>query len=79
MKHLYIAQTAAMNYIVLRDMSRGEDDTAVVDWDVSDDEIKAATPDDYAPDEWKSFDEIMETMSSFKTIESYIKDMEEES
>ncbi|MBR0340762.1 MAG: hypothetical protein IJH64_00655 [Oscillospiraceae bacterium] len=77
MKHLYIAQTNAMNYIVLRDMSRGEDDTAVVDWDVSDDEIKSAVPDDYEPDEWKSFDEIMETMNSFQTIESYIKDMEE--
>lgn len=77
MKHLYIAQTNAMNYIVLRDMSRGEDDAAVADWDVSDDEIKVATPDDYEPDEWKPFEEIMETMNSFQTIESYIKDMEE--
>jgi len=79
MKHLYIAQTNAMNYIVLRDMSRGDDDTAVVDWDVSDDEIKAATPDGYEAEEWKPFDEIMGTMNSFQTIESYIKDMEEES
>lgn len=78
MKHLYIAQTNAMNYIVLRDMSRGEDDTAVVDWDVSDDEIKEATPDAYEPDEWKSFDEVMDDMNTFQTIEAYIRDIEED-
>lgn len=78
MKHLYIAEDNAMNYIVLRDMSRGENDTAVVDWDVSYDEIKAATPDAYAPDEWKPFDEIIENMASFKTIEAYIRDIEED-
>lgn len=78
MKHLYIAQTAAMNCIVLRDMSRGEDDTAVVDWDVSDDEIKEATPDAYEPDEWKPFDEIMDGMITFQTIEAYIRDIEED-
>lgn len=78
MKHLYIAQTAAMNCIVLRDMSSGEDDTAVVDWDVSDDEIKEATPDAYEPDEWKPFDEIMDGMITFQTIEAYIRDIEED-
>lgn len=78
MKHLYIAQTNAMNYIVLRDMSRGEDDTAVVDWDVSDDEIKLATPDAYEPEEWKPFDEVMDEMNTFQTIEAYIRDIEED-
>jgi len=78
MKHLYIAQTNAMNYIVLRDMSRGEDDTAVVDWDVSDNEIKAATPDAYEPDEWKPFDEVMDSVNAFQTIEDYISNIEED-
>lgn len=78
MKHLYIAQTNAMNYIVLRDMNRDENDTAIVDWDVSDDEIKDATPDAYEPDEWKPFDETMDGMITFQTIEAYIRDIEED-
>lgn len=78
MKHLYIAQTNAMNYIVLRDMSRDENDTAIVDWDVSDDEIKSATPDAYEPDEWKPFDDVMGDMNAFQTIEAYIRDIEED-
>lgn len=40
MKHLYIAQDNAMNYILIRDFDRGEDDTIVCDWDLSEDEIK---------------------------------------
>lgn len=78
MKHLYIAQTNAMNYIALRDMSRDGNDTAIVDWDVSDDEIKSATPDSYEPDEWKSFAEVMDDMNTFQTIEAYIRDIEED-
>lgn len=78
MKHLYIAQTNAMNYIVLRDMSRDENDAAIVDWDVSDDEIKSATPDAYEPDEWKPFDEVMDEMNTFQTIEAYIRNIEED-
>ena len=40
MKHLYIAQDNAMNYILIRDFSREEDDTIVCDWDLSEDEIE---------------------------------------
>lgn len=42
MKHLYLALDNAMNYLVIRDMDRGENDTAVVNWDLSKDEIADA-------------------------------------
>ena len=40
MKHLYLASDNAMNYLIVRDMDRDENDTAVVNWDLSDDEIR---------------------------------------
>lgn len=40
MKKIYIAYDNVMNYLVIRDMERGEDDTAVINWDFDDDEME---------------------------------------
>lgn len=78
MKHLILAEDNNMNYILIRDMSRMDDDTAIVNWDLSDDEIEeirkafkadedteeffAATP------EWTSFEEVTDKMNNFHHI-----------
>ena len=36
---LYEAQSNGMNYIILRDMDRGHNDSTIIDWDLSDSEI----------------------------------------
>lgn len=81
MKHLYEAWDNAANYLVVRDMDRDENDTAVVNWDLSEKEIEDAVKafeededDDsfYAnPGEdlnFRPFEEIMDSMNGFKAL-----------
>lgn len=78
MKHLYLAQDNNLNFIVIRDMSRGDDDTTIVNWDFSEEEIedaKRAFAEDendesfyaQAP-EWQTFEETMDLMNGFECI-----------
>ena len=78
MKHLYKAQDNAMTYLIVRDMARDEDDAAVVNWDVSEDEIAEAVK-AFEADEnttafyadiprWQPFDEIRERMNRVEHI-----------
>ena len=79
MKHLYLASDNAMNYLIIRDMERDENDTAVVNWDLSDDEIKSAVAafeanqdDDsfYAGEEleYEPFETVMNRMNQFEHV-----------
>ena len=78
MKHLYLATDNALNFIIIRDMSRGDDDTAIVNWDLSEEEIediKNAFAEDendesfyeQEPD-WETFEEVMHMMNGFEHI-----------
>lgn len=40
MKHLYEACDNYQNYIILRDTSRDEKDTCILDWDLDGDEVE---------------------------------------
>lgn len=76
---LYVTEDNASNYLVIRDMSRGEDDTAVIDWDVSDDQIRAAAENLDSipePESWQPFGEIIASMTGYQTADSYVKDLE---
>lgn len=81
MKHLYIAYDNSMNYILIRDFSREEDDTIVCDWDLNDDEIEdikarfergeydetnGAAADEA---EWISWEEAQEQFNTINSIE----------
>ena len=78
MKHLYKGNDNAMNYIFIRDMERGDDDTAIVNWDLSDEEIdeiiKAFGADEndeswYACEpEFDTFENVTASMNSFEHI-----------
>lgn len=76
MKHLYYAEDNAYNYIFVRDMDKDENDTLIVNWDLSEDEVdeivKAfeANEDDtsfYAIEEenWSPFEEVVGSMNGY--------------
>ena len=75
-KHMYVGDTNAMNQIIIRDMDT--DTAAVVEWDLSDDEIKeladkfASDQNDeswYACDpEWRSWDEVRDSLNGFFNV-----------
>ena len=40
MLKLYLAQDNALNYLIFRDFQREEEDAAVINWDLSEEELK---------------------------------------
>ena len=40
MIRLYLAQDNATNYLIIRDFHRDDNDAAVINWDLSEDELK---------------------------------------
>lgn len=79
MKALYRAEDNAMNYLIIRDFDKLDEDTAVVNRDLSEEEIqeavKAFTVDEndesfFADDapEWKEFAEIIAFMNRFEIL-----------
>ena len=84
MKHMFYAEDNASNYIIIRDMSADDNDTAVVNFDLSDDEIRevarkfAENEEDTSfyscePD-WHPFSDIMSSMTMYKSIDSYLEE-----
>lgn len=76
MKHLYIGQTNAQNFAILRDFDRGEDDSAVIDYDLTDDEIRElyAREEELTAEEWETFDAIRDRMTAIQTAASYLEE-----
>jgi hypothetical protein len=84
MKHMFYAEDNASNYIVIRDMSADDNDTAIVNFDLSDDEIReiarkfAENENDtsfYADEPvWEPFGDIMSSMTMYKSIDSYLEE-----
>lgn len=80
-KHLYVGENNAMNLIVIRDMDT--DTAAIVEWDLSDDEIAEVAgkfsddPDDtswFADDpKWEDWETLRDTMNSFHMVEDYLE------
>lgn len=78
-KHLYVGDTNAMNQIIIRDMDT--DTAAVVEWDLSDDEIKEIadkfTTDQndeswYADEpEWEDWETVRDRLNNFWNIMDY--------
>lgn len=78
-KHLYVGDTNAMNQIIIRDMDT--DTAAVVEWDLSDDEIKEIadkfTTDQndeswYADEpEWEDWETVRDQLNNFWNIMDY--------
>lgn len=77
--HLYEAFDNAQNYILIRDFSRDEDDTMIMDWDLSDSEVQDIvdrfnhgnyTEDDTNGDgEWVTFDEARSMFDEINSLE----------
>ena len=78
-KHLYVGDTNAMNQIIVRDMDT--DTAAVVEWDLSGDEIKEIA-DKFAADqndeswyvdkpEWEEWETVRDKLNSFWNIMDY--------
>lgn len=78
-KHLYVGDTNSMNQIIIRDMDT--DTAAVVEWDLSDDEIKEIA-DKFAADqndeswfadepEWENWETVRDRLNSFWNIIDY--------
>ena len=84
MKKMFYTEDNASNYIVIRDMSADDNDTAVVNFDLSDDEIMeiarkfAENENDtsfYADEPvWEPFSDIMRSMTMYKSIDSYLEE-----
>lgn len=78
-KHLYVGDTNGMNQIIIRDMDA--DTAAVVEWDLSDDEIKEIADkfttdqnDDswYADEpEWEDWETVRDRLNNFWNIMDY--------
>jgi broad specificity phosphatase PhoE len=78
-KHLYVGDTNSMNVLVIRDMDT--DTAAVVEWDLSDDEIKEIadkfTTDQndeswYADEpEWEDWETVRDRLNNFWNIMDY--------
>ena len=78
-KHMYVGDTNAMNQIIIRDVDT--DTAAVVEWDLSDDEIKEVArkfwedqSDEswYACDpEWRPWDEVRDSLNGFFNVLDY--------
>lgn len=80
-KHLYVGDTNAMNQIIIRDMDT--DTAAVVEWDLSDDEIKEIADkfntdqnDEswYADDpKWEDWGALRDSLNSFLMVDDYLE------
>lgn len=80
-KHLYVVDTNGMNAIVIRDMDT--DTAAVVNWDISDDEISeiAGKFDEnqndsswYADDpKWEDWGTLRDSLNSFLMFGDYLE------
>ena len=78
-KHMYVGDTNAMNQIIIRDMDT--DTAAVVEWDLSDDEIKEIADKfsaDQSDDSWyadeperEDWETVRDRLNSFQAIENY--------
>lgn len=78
-KHMYVGDTNAMNQIIIRDMDT--DTAAVVEWDLSDDEIKEIA-DKFSADkndeswyadkpEWEDWETVRDRLNNFWNIMDY--------
>lgn len=74
MKHLYRASDNALTYLIIRDMERGENDTAIADLDLSDADFEKAAADFEAGTletielEWRPFEEVKAQMNSIEWL-----------
>ena len=78
MKHLILAHDNNLNYIIVRDMDRANEDTAIVNWDLSDDEVEEIkkkfeqNENDESfyesEPEWEEFEAVMSRMNDFRHI-----------
>jgi hypothetical protein len=81
---MFYAEDNASNYIVIRDMSADDNDTAVVNFDLSDDEIKEIakkfgknendTSFYVCEPDCQPFSDIMSSMTMHKSIDSYLEE-----
>lgn len=80
MKHMFYAEDNASNYIIIRDMNADDKDTAIVNFDLSDDEIKEIA-EKFVENEndmsfyanepvWEPFCTIMGNMNEYRSIDS---------
>ena len=80
MKNLYIAFANAMNYVVIRDFEREDNDAAIIDFDLSDNELREMLEAFEAGEavgmdpEWMAWDEIMENMNGFQDLAAYLEE-----
>lgn len=83
MKELYIMYDNYTNHVVIRDFGRGNDDAAVIDWDMNDTELRqmlndfeageevGITPED---EQWQPFEAIKDRMNTCQTLAAYLED-----
>lgn len=83
MKELYIMTDNCTNFVFIRDFGRGEDDTAVIEWDLDDQELRqmlndfedgkevGITPEDR---QWRTFEDIKDRMNTCQTLAAYLED-----
>lgn len=83
MKELYIMYDNYTNHVVIRDFGRGNDDAAVIDWDMNDTELWQMLNDFNAgknvgilPEfrKWMPFDDIKDRMNTCQTLAAYLED-----
>ena len=84
MKNMFYAEDNASNYIIIRDMNADDNDTAIINFDLSNDEIKEIAEkfnenendtSFYANEPiWEPFSNIMSSMTMYKSINSYLEE-----
>lgn len=83
MKELYIMYDNYTNHVVIRDFSRGNDDAAVIDWDMNDTELRQMLSDFEAGEtvgiksefrKWMPFEDIKDRMNTCQTLAAYLAD-----
>lgn len=77
--HVYEGQDNYQNYVFVRDFNRGDDDTIIVDWDLSDEEVHDLArrilsgefnlDDSYSTDGWESWDSVTSGMNEFHSVD----------
>lgn len=82
MLHIYIALDNALNYVIVRDFDRDDNDAAIVDWDLSDDEIMTILTmpaEEFANEvhaadlEWEHWDLLAGSMTHVESADTWLE------
>lgn len=82
MLDLYIAQDNALNYVIVRDFDRDDNDAAIINWDLSDEEIvsiltmpeeELASEVHDADLEWEHWDLLAGSMTRVESADAFLE------